>query len=43
MDYMELNKQTVKDTSHILVVDELIDELVGSTIFSKIDLRVGYH
>ncbi|GJR24461.1 putative reverse transcriptase domain-containing protein [Tanacetum coccineum] len=43
IDYRELNKLTVKNRYPLLKIDDLFDQLQGSSIYSKIDPRSGYH
>nr|GFB18578.1 putative reverse transcriptase domain-containing protein [Tanacetum cinerariifolium] len=43
IDYRELNKLTVKNRYPLPRIDDLFDQLQGSSIYSKIDLRTGYH
>ncbi|GKF33793.1 hypothetical protein Tco_0106993, partial [Tanacetum coccineum] len=43
IDYWELNKCTVKDSYPLPRIDDIFDPLQGSNVYSKIDLRSGYH
>nr|GEV55810.1 putative reverse transcriptase domain-containing protein [Tanacetum cinerariifolium] len=43
IDYQELNKLTVKNRYPLSRIDDLFDQLQGSSIYSKIDLRLSYH
>ncbi|GJV78017.1 putative reverse transcriptase domain-containing protein [Tanacetum coccineum] len=43
IDYRELNKLTVKNRYPLSRIDDLFDQLQGSSIYSKIDLRSRYH
>ncbi|GKG12503.1 hypothetical protein Tco_0346740, partial [Tanacetum coccineum] len=42
IDYRELNKLTVKNRYPLPRIDDLFDQLQGSSVYSKIDLRSGY-
>ncbi|GKB22586.1 hypothetical protein Tco_0861987, partial [Tanacetum coccineum] len=43
IDYLELNKLAVKNRYPLPRIDDLFDQLQGSRVYSKIDLRSGYH
>ncbi|GJT01860.1 putative reverse transcriptase domain-containing protein [Tanacetum coccineum] len=43
IDYRKLNKLTVKNRYPLPRIDDLFDQLQGSSIYSNIDLRSGYH
>ncbi|GJV96691.1 putative reverse transcriptase domain-containing protein [Tanacetum coccineum] len=43
IDYHELNKLTVKNRYPLPRINDLFDQLQGSRVYSKIDLRSGYH
>jgi len=43
VDYRQLNKVTIKNRYPLPRIDDLMDQLVGAEVFSKIDLGSGYH
>ncbi|GJU59380.1 putative reverse transcriptase domain-containing protein [Tanacetum coccineum] len=43
IDHRELNKLTIKNRYPLPRIDDLFDQLQGSSVYSKINLRSGYH
>ena len=43
VDYRQLNKITIKNKYPLPRIDDLMDQLRGAVVYSKIDLKSGYH
>jgi hypothetical protein len=43
VDYRSLKDVTIKDKYHLPRIEDLFDQMIGARVFSKIDLRSGYH
>ena len=43
VDYRPLNKKTIKNKYPLPNINELFEQLKGAQVFSKLDLRMGYH
>jgi len=43
VDYHQLNKFTIKNKYPLPRIDDLMDQFQGASVFSKINLRSGYH
>jgi hypothetical protein len=43
VDYRSLNNVTIKNNYPLPRIDDLFDQMRGARVFSKIDLRSGYH
>jgi hypothetical protein len=43
INYQELNKVMIKNRYPLPRIDDLLDQLQGARVFSKVDLRSGYH
>jgi hypothetical protein len=43
INYWELNKVTIKNRYPLPRIDDLLDQLQGARVFSKVDLRSSYH
>jgi hypothetical protein len=43
VDYRSLNEVTIKNKYPLPRIEDLFDQMKGTSVFSKIDLRSGYH